>query len=352
LGQSGLQRAAIALALLTTLACSSKQQVTDSGTSDGQLGGHFPLVRLMDVPLPGNPTRFDYQDIDPTRGQLVIAHMDDSSVLIVSLADGSTLKELPGVGTVRGVLAASEIGRIFATAEATDELVMIDSTSLTEMGRAPTGSAPDGIAWDPTDKVVAVSDQGDGAVSLITNGGTGKRTSVPLGVETGNVAFDAGRGVFWASVVTAAGTVPNQLAAIDPVAGTVKNRIALPGCEGAHGLRIHPDGNSAFVACEGNYVLTRVDLGGTNAVTTAPTGAGPDVLSIDASEGWLYVAAESGDLVVFDIAQPGLVVIDHEHPGDGSHTVAVDPASHRVFFPLTGDASGKPILRIMKPAGL
>jgi hypothetical protein len=30
------------------------------------------------------------------------------------------------------------------------------------------------------------------------------------------------------------------------------------------------------------------------------------------------VAAESGDLVVFDIGQPGLVAIDHEHPGDAS----------------------------------
>jgi hypothetical protein len=106
------------------------------------------------------------------------------------------------------------------------------------------------------------------------------------------------------------------------------------------------------VACEGNYVLTRVDLGSTNAVTTAPTGAGPDVLSIDASLGWLYVAAESGDLVVFDIGQAGLVAIDHEHPADGSHTVAVDPATHRVFFPLTAGANGTPVLRIMKPAGI
>ena len=340
----------LAMGLLTT-ACSSTKHIVDGGTGgDAPSGPHLPLVKVADVPLPGNPTRFDYQDIDSKRGQLVIAHMDDSSVLVTSLADGSVLKELPGIGTVRGVLAASDIGRIFASTDATNELVLIDSTSLTETSRTPTGNGPDGIGWDPTDQVVGVSDQDDGAVSLIAGGGTGKRTDVPLGgIETGNVVFDTGRGWFWASVVTA--TPPNQLVAVDPLTATIKTRLDLPGCEGAHGLRIHPDGNSALVACEGNYVLARVDLGGTHAVTTAPTGGGPDVLSIDPSLGWLYVASESGDLVVFDIGQPGLVAIDHEHPGDNSHSVAVDPATHRVFFPLVAGPSGTPVLRIMKPSG-
>lgn len=39
--------------------------------------------------------------------------------------------------------------------------------------------------------------------------------------------------------------------------------------------------------------LARVDLG-TQAITIDATGAGPKVLSIDASKGWLYVSAESG----------------------------------------------------------
>jgi hypothetical protein len=170
-----------------------------------------------------------------------------------------------------------------------------------------------------------------------------------LGVETGNVVFDATRGVFWASVVTT--SPPDQLVAIDPVAASVMTRIDLPGCDGAHGLRLHPDGQSAFVACEGNDVLARVELGGAHEVVTENTSAGPDVLSIDPGLGWLYVAAESGDLTVFDINQPGLVTIDSEHPGDNAHSVAVDPATHHVFFPLTAGSNGTPVLRIMRPSG-
>jgi DNA-binding beta-propeller fold protein YncE len=130
---------------------------------------------------------------------------------------------------------------------------------------------------------------------------------------------------------------------------SVNRRIDLPGCDGAHGVRIHPSGNTAFVACELNNVLARVDLGAASSVTTAPTGTGPDVLSIDADLGWLYVAAGSGDLVVFDIDQPAGAAIDHEHPADRSHSVAVDPATHRVFFALSRGPQDTPVLRVMKP---
>ena len=97
-------------------------------------------------------------------------------------------------------------------------------------------------------------------------------------------------------------------------------------------------------------MLARVDLGNAHAVVTAATGDGPDVLSIDPGLGWLYVAAESGDLTVFDIGKPGLVLLGHQHPGDNSHTVAVDPATHRVFFPLMVGPKGTPVLRIMRPS--
>ena len=301
---------------------------------------------VADVELPGGTTRFDYQDIDPAEGHLVVAHMNDASVLVLNLGDGSVAKLLPGIPTPRGVAVASDIGRIFVTSSPS-QLVIIDSKSLGEIARVPTGHGPDGVAYDPTDQTVGVSDQRDGAISLIAKGGTGKRTQVPLGTETGNVVFDAPRHVFWIAVVTAA--PPDQLVAVDPAGATVTTRIHLPGCDGAHGVRLHPNGKSAFIACEGNDTLARVDLDGAHAVVTAPTGAGPDVMSMDPGLGSLYVAAESGDLTVFDMSQPGLVQLDREHPGDHAHSVAVDPATHRVFFPLMAGPNGKPALRIMQP---
>jgi len=309
----------------------------------------LPLLLVTEADLPGRAVRFDYQDVDTVNQQLVVTHMNDSAVLFLDLATGAVKKQLTGIPTPRGVVVASEIGRSFVTSTP-GHLVIIDNQSLTEVGRVGTGSAPDGNAWDPTDQIVGVSEQAEGALSLLANAGSGPRKVVSLGVETGNVVFDSTRSRFWITVVRS--LPPDQLVAVDPVAGKVTLTIDLPGCGGAHGLRLHPDAQSAFVACEGNDQLARVELEGAHAVVTTDSGSGPDVMALDLGLGWLYVAAETGDLTIFDIKKPGLQLIGHDNPGPHSHSVSVDQATHRVFFPLMTGTKGTPSLRIFRPSGI
>lgn len=340
----------IAAVLAACVGCdrsSSRSHSSSPSSAPSSSPSAFPLALVADVPLPGGSTRFDYQDLDVEHGHLVVAHMNDASVLVLDLADGSVVKLLPGIPTARGVAVGA--GRIFLTSSPS-QLVLVDAATLAEIGRVTTGQGPDGVAYDPDHHVVATSDQHDGAVSLLADEGSGKRTQIRLGRETGNVVYDASRRSFWIAVVNDA--PPDQLVQIDPVAQKVTARIDLPDCQGAHGVRLHPDGKSAFVACEEGDALARVELEGSHALVKAPTGAGPDVMSIDPGLGWLYVAAESGDLVVFDIGKPGLVDVDHEHAGENAHSVAVDPKSHRVFFPLMAGPSGKPVLRILQPRSI
>jgi DNA-binding beta-propeller fold protein YncE len=315
-----------------------------AATSEASL----PLTLLADVDLPGNAVRFDYQDVDPAKQHLVITHMNDASVVVVNL-DGSVVRVIADIPMARGVVVAGDVGRIFVTSSP-NQLVIIDNDTLAEVSRVPTGRSPDGVGWDPTHRVVGVSDQGDGGISLIAGSGIGARTQLIVGSETGNVAFDPERAIFWITAVMQ--TPPDQLVGVDPTAARVTERIPLPGCQGAHGLRIHPDGKSAFIACEDNDQLLRVNLDGHHAVALGPTGAGPDVMSIDAKLGWLYVAAESGDLTVFDLTRPGINLLGRDHPGGNAHSVAVDPVTHRVFFPLVKGRKGTPVLRIMQPSNM
>lgn len=307
-----------------------------------------PLELITDVTLPGGATRFDYQDVDPAHRQLVVVHMNDNAVEILDLRDGSLRGRVTGIATPRGVVVAPEVNRIFVTSKP-GELVIIDSTSLGEVRRVKTGTAPDGVAWDPVDKIVAVSDQHDGALSLIADSGDGARHQIPLGVETGNVIYDGARRRFWITLVRS--SPPDQLVAVDPVSSAVTARLDLPGCQRAHGLRLHPGGRSAFVACENNNLLMRAELVGSPGIASAATGQRPDVLAIDPGIGWLYAAPEGGDVAIFDINQPGLTLVGHAHPGENAHSVAVDQATHRVFFPLMRGPAGLPVLRIMKPKG-
>lgn len=339
------ERSLCALVLAVTASASS------AAPKPAPAAPKLPLVVLSDAPLPGRSVRFDYQALDAAHGRLVIAHMNDAAVVAVNLADDRVARVFPNIPLPRGVAVASDVNRIFVTSSP-HTLVILDATALVELRRVRTGNAPDGVAWDPAHAVVGVSDQEDGAISLISEAGDGARKALKLGRETGNVAFDARRGWFWIAVEQA--RPPDELVAVDPLRATRVQRVPLPGCAGAHGVSLAPDGASAFVACEDAAKLARValDAGAAPSLAFAPTGRDPDVLALDPGLGWLYVAAESGELTVFELARPGLVPVGRQAIGPGSHSVAVDPATHRVYFPLAHGPSGAPALRVMLPAGL
>lgn len=148
-------------------------------------------ARRRRPPCPAARRGFGYQELDPAHGQLVVAHTDDASVLVLAVADGSVLVERTRIPTPRDVAIGDRT--IFVT-RTPGHLVLIDQATLAEVTRVETGTVPDGDARDPDDRLVGVSAQGAGALSLIADGGRGARTEVPPNAETGNVQDDARAG--------------------------------------------------------------------------------------------------------------------------------------------------------------
>jgi len=78
-----------------------------------------------------------------------------------------------------------------------------------------------------------------------------------------------------------------------------------------------------------------------------PLPADIDVLAFDSGLQRLYAASESGMVVAFALAADhSISEVGRGFLGPNAHTVAVDPATHRVYFPLT-TLSGRPVLRVM-----
>jgi hypothetical protein len=83
---------------------------------------------------------------------------------------GRRSKRLTGIPVARGIAVGDDVGLMFATSSP-NQLVLIDNKALTEVPRVGTGNCSDGLGWDPTHKMVGVSDQSDGALSLIASSG-------------------------------------------------------------------------------------------------------------------------------------------------------------------------------------
>ena len=309
----------------------------------GARSSDLPLTRVRDLPLPGRSTRFDYQSIDAPGRRLYVAHLGESTLDIVDLDTftiAATVRDLP---QVHGVLAVPELGRVFVSTTGKNELVILDASTNRVVGRAPTGEFPDGISYDERDDLVLVSNKNDGSESIF-EGRSGRAVrTVQLGREVGNVAYDAGTGLAYAAV-----RPPDQLVGIEPATGSVTTRIRLDGCRGAHGVYVQRQTQQAFVACERNATVATVDLVQGKQVATDSVGKNPDVLAYDPGNGRLYVAAESGVVTVFSTDSGRLRKLGQGHLADTAHSVAVDPTTHLVYFPLEHDPT-LPGIRVMRP---
>ena len=341
------------------------------------------LQRVRDVPLAGPAARFDYQDVDADARRLYVAHLGANQVDVVNLDTLEPVASVPGVAQVHGVRLALDVHTLFATATGADEVVAIDTATSRITGRAPTGRFPDGVAYDPVNHLVAVSNKDDGSETVLDALAVRAVRTVPLGREVGNVTYDPVR-----KLMTAAVGPPEELAAFDAATGEVTARIRLSGCGGAHGVYVDPEdwsshrtrylapisaGGSvtlawkmqavnsgsfgvyvaaptrrAFVACEDNARLAVVDLDHDRQTGIESVGGDPDVLAFDPGISRLYVAAETGVVSVFDVAGGAVHKLGEGRLAARAHTVAVDPRTHRVFFPLE-NLGGRAVLRVMQP---
>lgn len=302
-----------------------------------------PLKLVADVRLSGETTRFDYASLDAAAHRLYIAHLGDSVVTVFDTENQTVIAEIPKIGHVHGVLAVPELGRVYASATQTDEVVAIDTKTLQIGARMPGGIYPDGMAYVPEIHRLFVSDE-IGTTETVINTETGKRIdTIHLRSVVGNTQYDpVSKHVFVAAQTR------DQLVEIDPVSDRIVAKYDLKDADGPHGVLIDADHRLAFVACEGNDRLVVFDLRQHQAIASFSVGKDPDVLALDASLHRLYVTGEQGVVSVFGIDTDSVHKIGEGFVGPNAHVVAVDPTSHRVYFPLK-NVDGHPVLRVMEP---
>ena len=104
----------------------------------------------------------------------------------------------------------------------------------------------------------------------------------------------------------------------------------------------------AFVACDDNAKLLLVDMTDMHVLSVHDVGRAPDVLAFDPGLRRLYVSSESGVVAVFEVEGKDLRLLGSNFLAPEAHSVAVDPATHLVYFPLQ-NIHGHGVLRVMAP---
>jgi DNA-binding beta-propeller fold protein YncE len=300
------------------------------------------LERVAEVALPGPAVRFDYQSLDSSANRLYLSHMDAGELVVFDVARRQVAGTVSDLPRMTGVCAVPELGKVYASVTGAHHVAVIDARTLRILARLGRIGFPDGIAYAPGAGKVYVSDESGGGELVIDGRSDRVVGRVSLGGEAGNTLYHPRSGRVLVAVQTR-----NEVVEIDPASDRVTARHRLEGAAHPHGMSLDPAAELLFVANEEDATLLVVDLKRWKVVQRHSVGEDPDVLAFDPVLRRLYVASESGTVSVFSERDAALL-----HLGDVSmphaHTVAVDPRTHLVYFPLQS-VDGRPVLRIMRP---
>lgn len=299
-----------------------------------------PLKTLTDIPLSGRTNRLDYLSQDPLTGYLFIAHLGSSRLQVVDTRSGTYKAEIPDIGGAHGVLVVSEQHRVYASATASHEIVVLDANTFHVLARIPAGEAPDGLAYDPGSHRLFVSNEGGTLESVIDTHSLRRIARIELGGTGGNTRYDPVSGHVFVNIESL-----DSLAEMDPVSLRVLARHPVPGVGGAHGLLLDSVHRQAYIAGEQGSKLALLDIKTWKLLDLQAVGAFPDVLDLDQQRGLVYVASESGTVSVFKAGQSRLTKLAEGFVAPHAHTLAVDQFSHAIYLPLE-NSQGKPVLRI------
>ena len=298
------------------------------------------LQRIVDVPLPGASSRFDYTSADTAANRLYLSHMGAGTLVVCDLRARAVVDTVAELPRVTGVSAVPSLGKVYASCPGRHDVAVIDARTLRIEARVGPVGFPDGIAYAPDVGKIYVSDESGGG-ELVIDGATDRVvTTIDVGGEAGNTLYDSVAKRIWVAV-----QARDEIVEIDPVHDRIVARHALAGSSHPHGMALDALARVLFVASEESAIVQAVDLRTFRVVARQPVGDDPDVLAFDPAWRRLYVASESGVVAAFGVRDgalvpEGRVVMSH------AHTLWVDPRTHRVYLPLQ-DVGGRPVLRIM-----
>jgi len=346
-----------AIVLILTINSCMAQETSQPGANS-----FAPLFSYIgDYPLGTTTDRIDYQSVDAAARRIYIAKMGAEQLLSFDLEQERLAATLDNFPKVTGVLVVPELHKVYASVPGAGlipslhvalgivglsagrgAVAVLDAGNLHEITRLPGGVFPDGIAYDPKDRKVFVSDEFGTAVLVINADKDQMIARIDIGGEAGNVRYDPQTSKVYVAVQS-----KNALAMIDPATNTFVKRYELVGADHPHGLIIAPGKAIGYVACDGNDRLLTIDLTTGKVLARNAIARDPDVLAVDPGARRLYVAGEGGDLSSLDITDPASPrSMGDTFIGKGAHSVAVDSATHRLYLPLA-DVNGQAVLRIL-----
>jgi hypothetical protein len=266
---------------------------------------------------------FDYATFDPATQRVYVARADDTTVLDVKTGKTRSLSSAGGAHIALAIPGTT----LIALTERKGSVKLVDTASDKELADIPAGKNPDGMAYDPSSKLLFAMNHDSGDATLVDPVAKKAVATIPVGGELEFPAPD-GAGKVFVNVEDR-----NEIAVIDVKARAVTARYTLAGCDRPTGLAYAASMKLLISSCGGNGVAKIVRAADGTEVTSLAIAKGADAVMYDAKRNLAFIPCRDGMLEVLSLSDPGHIsVIQHVPTQIGSRTGTLDPGTGRVYM--------------------
>ena len=275
-------------------------------------------------------TVLDYLTVNGTK--LFVTDVSSGGVYRIELRDhtlprASDISEFESTPGVHGVVIDPVSHLALVTRSGSNTVDVFDPEAMKLIKRLPVADDPDGIFYDPFDKIAYAVNGDAEQATLIDPARQVVIGRIPLGGKPEFAVFDPQSNLMYQNLKDT-----NTLIAVDIAKRSVAGRWPLHSCESPTGIAIDGVRRQLFIACGRNSTLAVFDIAKHHIVSSLPIGRGPDSVAFDPVLKRIYTTGLSGDLAVIQQdPSGGYRALDSIHLHFGAHTLAVDPATHRLY---------------------
>jgi len=299
-----------------------------------------PYHFIKEIPVPGDGG-WDYMSVDSAARRLYVSH--GTEVVVVDLAKDAVAGEITDAPGVHGVALAPEIGRGMATCGRENKAAIIDLKTLKIISKADTGANPDGMLYE-AGRQEFYAFNGHGQSATVIDAKTAKVVAtIPLGGKPEFAQADSKAGLVYNNIED-----KNEVAVIDARTHAVVNRWPIAPNEEGSGLAFDAENHRLFIGCGGSKTMAMMDSANGKILASVPIGEGVDANAFDPGTRLAFASCGDGTTTIAREDGDKLTVVQTLKTERGARTMAMDPATHRIYLasakfeaPAAGQRRGK-----------
>ena len=269
----------------------------------------------------------DYVAVEAATGRVFVSR--STHLMVVDGATGKVLGDIQNTPGVHGAGFATAAGHGFTTNSGDQTVTMFDLKTLAVLRQIKVGPGLDGIMFDEADDKIILTNHSRpiGTLTAIDPKSGDIVATVELEDTAPEGAAADGKGRIFVN-----NEGKNTIQVIDVKTWKPIASWPLAPCEGPTGIAYDKASNRIFSGCDKTSVV--VDAATGKVVASIKNGTRVDALGWDAAKQLIYIpnGGEGNVTVVHQDSADKYSVVATVPTVPGAKTIAVDPATHRVYL--------------------